>query len=75
MTPKQETMKEICDIIHAQAKTEGMGLDYEMFSRKNMRLKHDILLKCLDNLKKNGIKPVPPTYRATPRQSLNVNQK
>ena len=51
MTPKQATMNEICDILDAQAKTEGMGLDRDMFTRKSMKLSHATLLKCLENIK------------------------
>ena len=51
LTPKQKTMSEICDILHAQAQAEGQGLDRDMFSKRNMCLNHKFLLKALDNLK------------------------
>lgn len=50
MTPKQETMKQICDLLHADAQKKGMGLDYEMFSKRHMRLSHDFLKKALHNM-------------------------
>lgn len=50
MTPKQETMKKICDLLHTDAQKKGMGLDYEMFSKRHMRMSHDFLKKALHNM-------------------------
>jgi len=54
MTPKQQTMHEICELLDAQAKKEGMGLDREMFSKKHMRLTHEVLLSALANMKRDA---------------------
>lgn len=53
MSPKQKTMSDICDILHAEAQTQGMGLDREMFSKRHMRMKHEFLIAALENLKKD----------------------
>jgi hypothetical protein len=52
MTPKQKTMSEICDILSEQAKSEGMGLDRAMFSKRHMQFSHKFLREVLENLKK-----------------------
>lgn len=55
MTPKQKTMEEICDIIHADYQNTGMGLDREMFSKREMRHTHEFLIGALENFKNHGI--------------------
>jgi hypothetical protein len=48
-------MNEICDILHEQAKADGMGMDRERFIKQHRRLNHKWLLIALENLK-NPIK-------------------